>query len=93
MTDIQPKLVSDKLGKEWSCQLEVDNGTLIVHIEGYTKQYPLILAQDTIFVENVNNKLRELGYHGNVKPLLYDLDSRIELTYSDRKLKKLLSQG
>ena len=36
MAEKEPKLVLDKLGKEWSCQLEVDNGTLIVHIEGYT---------------------------------------------------------
>ena len=57
MAEKEPKLVLDKLGKEWSCQLEVDNGTLIVHIEGYTKQYPLILAQDNIFVKNVNNTL------------------------------------
>ncbi len=93
MTGNKPKLVIDKLGKEWSCELEVDNGTLIVHIEGYTKQYPLILAQDKIFVKNVNKELRELGYHGDVKPVLDDLDNRIELTYSDRRLKRLLSQG
>ena len=42
MTEEVPKFVSDKLGKEWSCHLEVDNGTLIVHVQGYTKQYPLI---------------------------------------------------
>jgi hypothetical protein len=92
MTKITPKLVSDRLGKEWSCHLEVDNGTLIVHIEGYTKQYPLILSQDKIFVKNVNSKLHEIGYTGNVKPLLTDLDERVEYSYTDRRLKKLLSQ-
>jgi hypothetical protein len=92
MTEEMPKLVSDKFGKEWSCHLEVDNGTLIVHVQGYTKQYPLILSQDKIFVENVNSKLHEIGYTGNVKPLLTDLDERVEYSYTDRRLKKLLSQ-
>jgi len=92
MTKITPKLVSDKFGKEWSCRLEVDSGTLIVHVEGYTKQYPLILSQDKIFVKNVNSKLHEIGYTGNVKPLLTDLDERVEYSYTDRRLKKLLSQ-
>ena len=93
MTEEMPKLVSDKLGKEWSCHLEVDNGTLIVHVQGYTKQYPLILSQDKIFVKNVNSKLHELGYRGNVKPLLSDLEERVEFSNSDRRLKRLLSQG
>ena len=93
MTEEVPKFVSDKLGKEWSCHLEVDNGTLIVHVQGYTKQYPLILSQDKIFVKNVNSKLHELGYRGSVKPLLSDLEERVEFSNSDRRLKRLLSQG
>ena len=65
MIELVQNMVIDNLGKEWACSLEVEKSTVTVHVEGYSKQYPLILSQDNTFIKNVNKKLKKLGikYH------------------------------
>ena len=77
MIELIQNMVTDNLGKEWACSLEVEKGTVTVYIEGYSKQYPLILSQDNTFIKNVNKKLKKLGFNEMLKPKVKDFNDTV----------------
>ena len=77
MIELIQNMVTDNLGKEWVCSLEVEKGTVTVHVEGYSQQYPLILSQDNTFIKNVNKKLKKLGFNEMLKPKVKDFDDML----------------
>ena len=77
MIELVQNMVTDNLGKEWACSLEVEKSAVTVHIEGYSKQYPLILSQDNTFIKNVNKKLKKLGFNEMLKPKVKDFNDTV----------------
>lgn len=55
--------VKDKLGKLWTCEVEITEGAIGVSPVGYDNWYPMILSKDRVFVTNVKNALYNIGIY------------------------------
>jgi len=70
--------VGDSAGKEWTCDCEVEKGFIVVNPIGYNDQYPFILSKDKLFVNNVKERLYDVGIYNELEVDTHDLGNFVQ---------------